>query len=323
MVSENRRQHHRAMAEVGDRSRRTGVPNRRRKAHVLNRRTVEIYRHATYSYSWGGAIRISGISAKRWQNSMNINDNPTVNAILAAERITEGTHGRDNTSLFDPIWSPAMWERARISRHTASSAAFSSGVTSGRRRRLEVGGMAPSYRRADSLRTALTNPTTLICKGSRHDLPNHRELQAIPDDRGRISFKDTYIRSRAKRVKHPRGHRRVGTWRRYPSGGRPYLGSAGWYLSWYLRRATEETRPDQAKRASRGIPVRYRDFSRLRCSEADLSHSGTGLGGRDLCGLPGGGGVRQLCRARVLVWTFDPAIPPLDSVARHATGPMM
>ena len=33
---------------------------------------------------------------------MNINDNPTVNAILAAERITEGTHGRDNTSLFDP-----------------------------------------------------------------------------------------------------------------------------------------------------------------------------------------------------------------------------
>ena len=183
MVSENRRQHHRAMAEVGDRSRRTGVPNRRRKAHVLNRRTVEIYRHATYSYSWGGAIRISGISAKRWQNSMNINDNPTVNAILAAERITEGTHGRDNTSLFDPIWSPAMWERARISRHTASSAAFSSGVTSGRRRRLEVGGMAPSYRRADSLRTALTNPTTLICKGSRHDLPNHRELQAIQDDR--------------------------------------------------------------------------------------------------------------------------------------------
>ena len=101
---------------------------------------------------------------------MNINDNPTVNAILAAERITEGTHGRDNTSLFDPIWSPAMWERARISRHTASSAAFSSGVTSGRRRRLEVGGMAPSYRRADSLRTALTNPTTLIRKGSRHDL---------------------------------------------------------------------------------------------------------------------------------------------------------
>jgi hypothetical protein len=43
---------------------------------------------------------------------MNINDNPTVNAILAAERITARTHGRDNTSLFDPIWSPAMWERA-------------------------------------------------------------------------------------------------------------------------------------------------------------------------------------------------------------------
>lgn len=43
---------------------------------------------------------------------MSFNDNPTVNAVLAAERIAEGTHGRDNTSLFDPIWSPAMWKRA-------------------------------------------------------------------------------------------------------------------------------------------------------------------------------------------------------------------
>src|SRR5258705_13247672 len=43
---------------------------------------------------------------------MSINENSTVNAPLAAERITAKPHGRDNTPLFDPTWSPAMWERA-------------------------------------------------------------------------------------------------------------------------------------------------------------------------------------------------------------------
>ncbi|PQM52507.1 hypothetical protein C5U48_09390 [Mycolicibacter virginiensis] len=39
-------------------------------------------------------------------------DNPIVAAILDAERITERVHGRDNGALFDPVWCPAMWERA-------------------------------------------------------------------------------------------------------------------------------------------------------------------------------------------------------------------
>ncbi|ORB53672.1 hypothetical protein [Mycobacterium persicum] len=39
-------------------------------------------------------------------------DNPIAKAVLDAERVTAGAHGRDNTPLFDPGWSPAMWERA-------------------------------------------------------------------------------------------------------------------------------------------------------------------------------------------------------------------
>jgi hypothetical protein len=44
--------------------------------------------------------------------AMNPQLNTTVTAILAAERITSGTHGPENTPLFDPVWSSAMWERA-------------------------------------------------------------------------------------------------------------------------------------------------------------------------------------------------------------------
>ena len=39
-------------------------------------------------------------------------NNPIVNAILDAERITANAHGRDNGPLFDPVWSPDMWARA-------------------------------------------------------------------------------------------------------------------------------------------------------------------------------------------------------------------
>ena len=38
--------------------------------------------------------------------------NTTVQAILDAERIEAGTHGRDNSALFDPVWSPDMRKRA-------------------------------------------------------------------------------------------------------------------------------------------------------------------------------------------------------------------
>lgn len=38
--------------------------------------------------------------------------NTTVTAMLAAEAISAKAHGRDNTALFDPVWSPAMWDRA-------------------------------------------------------------------------------------------------------------------------------------------------------------------------------------------------------------------
>ena len=39
-------------------------------------------------------------------------DNPTVQAILDAERLETGTYGPDNAPLFHPSRSPAMWERA-------------------------------------------------------------------------------------------------------------------------------------------------------------------------------------------------------------------
>jgi hypothetical protein len=39
-------------------------------------------------------------------------DHPWVTATLDADRIMAGTGGEDSTPLFDPIWSPAMWERA-------------------------------------------------------------------------------------------------------------------------------------------------------------------------------------------------------------------
>jgi hypothetical protein len=44
-------------------------------------------------------------------------DNPIAKAVLDAERITAGAHGRDNAPLFDPAWSPAMWERANDAVH--------------------------------------------------------------------------------------------------------------------------------------------------------------------------------------------------------------
>jgi hypothetical protein len=40
--------------------------------------------------------------------------NTTVQTVLAAEQITAGTYGPDNSPLFDPTWSPAMWERAKM-----------------------------------------------------------------------------------------------------------------------------------------------------------------------------------------------------------------
>jgi len=46
---------------------------------------------------------------------------PALNKIVQAqddaERITAGAHGRDNAPLFDPAWSPAMWERANKAVH--------------------------------------------------------------------------------------------------------------------------------------------------------------------------------------------------------------
>lgn len=44
-------------------------------------------------------------------------NNPTAQAMLDAERITAGAHGRDNAALFDPTWSPAMRERANTAMH--------------------------------------------------------------------------------------------------------------------------------------------------------------------------------------------------------------
>jgi hypothetical protein len=38
--------------------------------------------------------------------------NQVVQAMLAAEAITARCHGPDNAPVFDPIWSPAMYERA-------------------------------------------------------------------------------------------------------------------------------------------------------------------------------------------------------------------
>ncbi|MGV7698389.1 hypothetical protein PJM27_22350 [Mycobacterium kansasii] len=43
--------------------------------------------------------------------------NPIAKAMLDAERITAGAHGRDNAALFDPTWSPAMRERANTAMH--------------------------------------------------------------------------------------------------------------------------------------------------------------------------------------------------------------
>jgi hypothetical protein len=38
--------------------------------------------------------------------------NTSVQAMLDTERIIHGAHDIDNEALFDPVWSPVMWERA-------------------------------------------------------------------------------------------------------------------------------------------------------------------------------------------------------------------
>ena len=53
------------------------------------------------------------LAAKYGHNKPPDPNNATVQAMLDAEAITAGAHGRDNAPLFDPIWSPAMHERAR------------------------------------------------------------------------------------------------------------------------------------------------------------------------------------------------------------------
>jgi hypothetical protein len=49
--------------------------------------------------------------AKYGMNNPPDPDNPIAKAALDAERVTAGAHGRDNSPLFDPAWSPEMWDR--------------------------------------------------------------------------------------------------------------------------------------------------------------------------------------------------------------------